>query len=275
MGLRKTSTDAENPRECANAQCTPSPSHKPRCGTEPEVGDIVCIRMSALVPFYRLLGNANNHGCKPGERPCVITSIKGDGTFTVCLMATFDKNPFGSLPDIIKEFVVLVPTTHPSDKTSANTHIRHIHSTPEWTAPGSGGGLQYIITLPVVSALKPVKKWRSPDMPLDAGYFFDQNTMTKFREIIMEHKERSKAWLSENGSVKVPHMLRALRNLEKAYKSRSKPGEGDRATLTENLGNKDVQSTLSAGFTPFAKGGTEDVDDYIVVGADLGKAGQT
>ncbi|KAL0069396.1 hypothetical protein AAF712_003421 [Marasmius tenuissimus] len=187
-------------------------------------------------------------------------------------MATFDKNSFQELPDIIKEFVVLVPTTHPSDKASMNSQLCHIHSTPEWTVPGSSGGQQYLITLPVVSALNPFRKWRSADMPPNAGYFFDQQTMTKLRVITMEHNKRSEAWLSENGSLKVTLMLKALRNLEKTYKSGNKAAEGDRTTFSpsrKTWGSRGVQSTLSAGFTPFAKGGTEDVDGFTLVGADV------
>ncbi|KAJ8085095.1 hypothetical protein PM082_003879 [Marasmius tenuissimus] len=47
--------------------------------------------------------------------------------------------------------------------------------------------------------------------------------------------------------------------------------EGDRDTLAsrKTCGTRYTQSSrLSAGFTPFAEGGTEDVDGYKIVGSD-------
>ncbi|KAL0059903.1 hypothetical protein AAF712_013318 [Marasmius tenuissimus] len=217
MQLWKTSqTDAENLRECANPQCTPPLSHEPRRGSGPQVGDIMCIRISALAPFYHLLGDTNNdRGCKPGDRPCIITAIKDDETFTVCLMATFDKNSYKELPALFREFIVLVSTTNPSDMASLNTRLRHVHSTPEWVVPGSSvRGSQYLITLPITVISKPFKKWRMRDMPLDAGFFLDETTMSKLREIILEHHRRSKEWLAENGSMKASGLLQGLRALE-------------------------------------------------------------
>ncbi|KAK1224890.1 hypothetical protein PQX77_012167 [Marasmius sp. AFHP31] len=272
MQLWKTSqTDTQNLRECANPQCTPPLSREPRRGFKPQAGDVVCIRISALAPFYNLLGHTTDHGCKPGDRPCIITATETDGTFTVCLMATFDKNSFADLPAVFKEFIVLVPTTDPSDKGYLSTRLRHIHTTPEWTVSGSGGhGSQYLITLPVVVSLKPFKKWRTPDMPSDAGFFLDETALSQLDEIVFEHEKRSKEWLLENGSVKASSLLQALRALEKTYKPRNRAAEGDRATLAsrKTWRTRGTQSALSAGFTPLAEGGTEDVDGFKLVGSD-------
>ncbi|KAK1226830.1 hypothetical protein PQX77_010186 [Marasmius sp. AFHP31] len=267
MTLSTTSqTDAENLRQCSNPQCTPPLTHEPRCGSEPQVGDIICIRMSALAPFYNLLGDTADRGCKPGDRPCIITAMKNVGTFTVCLMATFDKNSYEELPAIFKEFIVHVPTTNPSDNASLNTRLRrHVHTTPEWTIPGSGVcGSQYLIVLPIIVSSKPFKKWRTPDMPSDAGFFVDETTMSKLDVIIYEHDNRSQEWLRENGSLKASSMLQALRGLEKTYKSRDRAAEDDRATLLENLVDerKEERGTFSA------KGGTKDVDGFTIVGPD-------
>ncbi|KAL0059916.1 hypothetical protein AAF712_013331 [Marasmius tenuissimus] len=194
-----------------------------------------------------------------------------DGTFNVCLMATFDKNSYEELPDVIKEFIVFVPTTNPSDKTFLSTRHCHIHTIPEWTVPGSGVcGSQYLITLPINSSLQPFKKWRTPDMPSDAGFFLDKATMSKLNKIILEHDKRSKEWFRENGSMKVSGLLQALRRSERAYKSKNRTAEGDRTTLASRRtwGTRNTQSVLSAGFTPLAKDGTEDVDGFKLVGSD-------
>ncbi|KAK1226828.1 hypothetical protein PQX77_010184 [Marasmius sp. AFHP31] len=188
-------------------------------------------------------------------------------------MATFDKNSYKGLPAIFKEFIVLVPTTNPSDDAFLNTRLRrHVHTTPEWTIPGSGVcGSQYLIALPITVPSKPFKKWRTTDMPTDAGFFVDETTMSKLKDIIYEHDNRSKEWLTENGSLKASSMLQALRDLEKTYKSRDRAAEDDRATLLSRRtwgtrGKKSV--VLSAGFTPLAKGGTKDVDGFTIVGPD-------
>ncbi|KAJ8085096.1 hypothetical protein PM082_003880 [Marasmius tenuissimus] len=263
--------DTDNPRECTNPQCTPPLSHEPRRGSESQVGDIMCIRISALAPFYNLLGDSTDRGCKLGDRPCIITSIKTDGTFQVCLMATFDKNSYEEVPALFKEFIVLVSTTNPSDKTSLNTRLRHIHTIPEWTVPGSGRrGSQYLITLPINVSLNPLKKWRTPDMPSDAGFFIDETTVSKLDEIIREHENRSKEWLIENGNMKISLLLTELQNSEKTYRARNRVAGGDHATMTSKRtwGTRGKKSVLSAGFTPLAEGGTKDVDGYIVVGPD-------
>ncbi|KAK1230002.1 hypothetical protein PQX77_006921 [Marasmius sp. AFHP31] len=272
MRLWKTSqTAAEDPRECPNSRCTPPPFHEPRRGTNPDIGDIVCIRISALVPFYHLLGDTNDRACKPGDRPCIITSIRSDGTFNVCLMATFDKNSYDELPAVIKEFIILVPATNRSDDATLNPRFHHIHTTPEWQIPGSGErGSQYLITLPIIASLKPFKKWRTSDMPLDAGFFLDATTVSKLDDIILDHDKRSKEWLAENGGIKASGLLQSLRALERTYKSGNRAAEGDRVTPASRrtCRTRGTQSALSAGFTPFANGGTEDVDGFIVVGAD-------
>ncbi|KAJ8085098.1 hypothetical protein PM082_003882 [Marasmius tenuissimus] len=273
MTLGETSqTAAENLRECSDPHCIPPLSYEPRRGYEPQSGDIMCIRISALAPFYHLLGDTNSdRGCKPGDRPCVITAID-HRTCTVCLMATFDKNSYEELPALFKEFIILVSTTNPSDMASLNTRLRHVHSTPEWVVPGSGvRGTQYLITLPITVSSKPVKKWRTSDMHLDAGFFLDETTMFKLRKIIVEHHNRSQEWLAENGSMKSSSLLQGLRALENRYKFGNRTMEGDRATLASKRtrGTGYTQnSRLSAGFTPFAKGGTKDVDGFIVVGPD-------
>ncbi|KAK1218889.1 hypothetical protein PQX77_018417 [Marasmius sp. AFHP31] len=218
-----------------------------------------------------MLGDNNtDRGCKPGDRPCIITSIKNDHTFVVCLMATFDKNSYEELPDIIKEFIVLVTTTNPSDKSSLNTRLCHIHTTPEWVVPPAFPGSQYLITLPVTARLVPFKRWRTSDMPSDAGFFLDKITMSKLDTIILEHANRSKEWLVENSSLKATRLLQELRALERRYKSRNRAADDDRATLASRRtwGTRGTRSALSAGFTPIAEGGTEDVDGYKIVGSD-------
>ncbi|KAK1231318.1 hypothetical protein PQX77_005574 [Marasmius sp. AFHP31] len=273
MSLGETSqTATEGLRECSDPVCIPPLSYKPRRGSKPQIGDIMCIRKSALAPFYYLLeGTDHDRGCKPGDRPCVITGID-DGTFTVCLMATFDKHSYEELPALFKEFIILVSTTNPSDMASSNTRVRHVHSTPEWVVSGAGVcGSQYLITLPIDVSSKSFKKWRTPDMPLDAGFFLDEATMFKLRIIIVEHHKRSQEWLAENGSMKASSLLQGLRTLESRYKSGNRAVEGDRATLAskKTWGTRYTQSSrLSAGFTPFAKGGTKDVDGFIIVGPD-------